>query len=94
MKSVKAAFVLLLALTVAVSAYAGIKNKKFTKQEIRKMADTTAIIETKFGDIELRFFPEVAPNHVKEKGGTKNDLPYPKNTHLRAHARLSTASIP
>ncbi len=64
MKSVKAVCVLLLALTVAVSAYAEIRNKKFTKQEIRKMADTRAIIETKFGDIELRFFPEVAPNHV------------------------------
>jgi peptidyl-prolyl cis-trans isomerase B (cyclophilin B) len=28
------------------------------------MADTKAVIETKFGNIELRFFPEVAPNHV------------------------------
>ena len=64
MKSVKAAIILLLALTVAVSAYAEIRNKKFTKEEIRKMAGTRAIIETKFGDIELRFFPEVAPNHV------------------------------
>lgn len=24
-----------------------------------------AVIETKFGDIELRFFPDVAPNHVE-----------------------------
>ncbi len=29
------------------------------------MAETTAIIETKFGNIELKFFPDVAPNHVK-----------------------------
>lgn len=28
------------------------------------MSETKAIIETKFGNIELRFFPEVAPNHV------------------------------
>lgn len=28
------------------------------------MADTRAVIETKFGNIELKFFPEVAPNHV------------------------------
>jgi len=28
------------------------------------MAETRAIIETKFGNIELKFFPEVAPNHV------------------------------
>jgi peptidyl-prolyl cis-trans isomerase B (cyclophilin B) len=29
------------------------------------MSDTTATIETKFGNIELKFFPDVAPNHVK-----------------------------
>jgi len=29
------------------------------------MADTKAVIETKFGNIELQFFPDVAPNHVK-----------------------------
>jgi peptidyl-prolyl cis-trans isomerase B (cyclophilin B) len=29
------------------------------------MAETKATIETKFGDIELKFFPDVAPNHVK-----------------------------
>jgi peptidyl-prolyl cis-trans isomerase B (cyclophilin B) len=40
------------------------KEKKFTKEEIGKMADTKAVIETKFGNIELRFFPDVAPNHV------------------------------
>ncbi len=28
------------------------------------MAETKAVIETKFGNIELRFFPDVAPNHV------------------------------
>ncbi|NWF98812.1 MAG: peptidylprolyl isomerase [Nitrospirae bacterium] len=28
------------------------------------MAQTTAVIETKFGNIELKFFPEAAPNHV------------------------------
>jgi len=39
-------------------------NKNFTPEEIKKMSETTAIIETKFGNIELRFFPEVAPNHV------------------------------
>ena len=29
------------------------------------MAETTAVIETKFGNMEIRFFPDVAPNHVK-----------------------------
>ncbi|MGD1075126.1 MAG: peptidylprolyl isomerase [Thermodesulfovibrionales bacterium] len=28
------------------------------------MSETKAIIETKFGNIELKFFPDVAPNHV------------------------------
>ncbi len=28
------------------------------------MSDTKAVIETKFGKIELKFFPEKAPNHV------------------------------
>jgi peptidyl-prolyl cis-trans isomerase B (cyclophilin B) len=31
---------------------------------VKKLSETKAIIETKFGNIELRFFPEVAPNHV------------------------------
>jgi len=48
----------------ALSAYAEVKDKKFTKEEIQKMAKTNAIIETKFGKIELIFFPDVAPNHV------------------------------
>jgi peptidyl-prolyl cis-trans isomerase B (cyclophilin B) len=28
------------------------------------MAETKAVIETKFGNIEMIFFPDVAPNHV------------------------------
>jgi peptidyl-prolyl cis-trans isomerase B (cyclophilin B) len=44
--------------------FAGMINKKFTAREIKKMSETKAVIETKFGNIELRFFPEVAPNHV------------------------------
>lgn len=47
-----------------VSAYAETRHKKFTKEEIKKMAETKAVIETKLGNIELRFFPDVAPNHV------------------------------
>ena len=31
----------------------------------KKPTETRAIIETKFGNIELRFFPDAAPNHVK-----------------------------
>lgn len=46
------------------SLFAGETSKKFTDEEIRRMADTKATIETKFGNIEIGFFPEVAPNHV------------------------------
>ncbi|MCG2720787.1 MAG: peptidylprolyl isomerase [Thermodesulfovibrionales bacterium] len=45
-------------------AYGEVKQKTFTEKEIQKMAETRAVIETKFGDIELKFFPDVAPNHV------------------------------
>jgi peptidyl-prolyl cis-trans isomerase B (cyclophilin B) len=48
----------------AVFGYAEVKEKKFTAEEIKKMAETKAMIETKLGTIELKFFPEVAPNHV------------------------------
>jgi peptidyl-prolyl cis-trans isomerase B (cyclophilin B) len=44
--------------------HADAKYKTFTPEEIKKMSETRAIIETKFGNIELNFFPEVAPNHV------------------------------
>jgi len=29
------------------------------------MSETRATIETKFGNMELKFFPDIAPNHVK-----------------------------
>jgi peptidyl-prolyl cis-trans isomerase B (cyclophilin B) len=38
---------------------------KFSSKEIKRMAETKAVIETKFGNIELKFFPDVAPTHVK-----------------------------
>lgn len=64
MRLIKVLVVFLLTLAFAVSASAEIKNRKFTKEEIKKMADTRATITTTFGNIELKFFPEVAPNHV------------------------------
>ena len=57
-------FILLLMLSFVTAVYAEVKYKKFEKKEIQKMAETKAVIETKFGNIELKFFPEVAPNHV------------------------------
>lgn len=49
----------------AAAAYAEVRSNTFTKEEIKKMADTTAVIETRFGNMEIKFFPDVAPNHVK-----------------------------
>ena len=56
--------VVLFMVMFAVSAYAEVKDKKFTEEEIQTMAKKRAVIETKFGNIELKFFPDVAPNHV------------------------------
>src|SRR5271169_1300933 len=49
----------------AVPSFAQQSPKKFTNQEIKKMSSTTATLETKFGNITLKFFPDVAPVHVK-----------------------------
>jgi len=64
MKLFKIFAVLSLVLLLFASAYAAPRHRKFTKQEIKKMTETRAVIETKFGNIELKFFPDVAPNHV------------------------------
>ena len=45
-------------------AVAEVRYRQFSKKEIEQMKNTRVIIETKFGNIKLRFFPEVAPNHV------------------------------
>lgn len=64
MRFLRIGSVLFLMLLFFISAYAEVKHKTFTKEEVKKMAETKAIIETKFGNIELRFFPDAAPNHV------------------------------
>ena len=50
---------------IAQASPQGPIHREFSKNEIKKMQNTEAIIETKFGNITLRFFPDVAPNHVK-----------------------------
>ena len=64
MKILKISFVMGFILLFSFSAFAETIQKTFTKKEIKKMVETRAIIETKFGNIELKFFPDVAPNHV------------------------------
>jgi peptidyl-prolyl cis-trans isomerase B (cyclophilin B) len=64
MRYVRIASLLFVTLFFASQVYGQPQQKKFTPQEIKKMSETTATIETKFGNIEIKFFPEVAPGHV------------------------------
>ncbi len=64
MRFLRIGFLLVLMLLPCFFAFAELKHKTFTKEEIKKMTETKAVIETKFGNIELRFFPDVAPNYV------------------------------
>jgi len=64
MKVLLKVLVICISMLMAVTVSAEVKKKNFTKEEIKKMSETKAIIETKFGNIELKFFPDVAPNHV------------------------------
>ena len=64
MKLLGIGLALILFLVSMGHGHAEAKYKKFTPEEIKKMSETKAVIETKFGNIELKFFPEVAPQHV------------------------------
>jgi peptidyl-prolyl cis-trans isomerase B (cyclophilin B) len=57
---------LLIFLFVTVSqVFSGeVRSKAFTQKEIKLMEDSKGIIHTELGDIILRFFPKLAPNHV------------------------------
>jgi len=70
MRPGKALGVIAFVLCTSIVAYAQsgmsqLKTITVTKAEINKLKETTAIIDTKFGKITLKFFPEVAPGHVK-----------------------------
>ncbi len=58
-------FLFLLTLFTGLQGHAQQSPKIFSAQEIKKMSTTKALIETKFGTITLKFFPDVAPEHVK-----------------------------
>jgi peptidyl-prolyl cis-trans isomerase B (cyclophilin B) len=64
MKFFKISIVLAFVLFFVYSVSAEPKYRDFSKEEIEAMANKRAVIETQFGKIELRFFPEIAPNHV------------------------------
>ena len=54
----------LLLVTVSQGFPGEVRSKTFTQGEIKVMEASKAIIHTDFGDIILKFFPKLAPNHV------------------------------
>jgi peptidyl-prolyl cis-trans isomerase B (cyclophilin B) len=64
-KAVLVLMMLSMGVLCASASFAQQQPKKFTPEEIKKMSETKAVIETKFGSITLKFFPAVAPGHVK-----------------------------
>jgi cyclophilin family peptidyl-prolyl cis-trans isomerase len=64
MKKLVTGILSLVLFLMPVLAMGETKSKTFTKEEIKKMTETKAVIDTKFGKIELKFFPDLAPNHV------------------------------
>jgi peptidyl-prolyl cis-trans isomerase B (cyclophilin B) len=57
-------FALFLTLFISQSFSQEARYIKFSPEEVKKMSGQQAIIHTKLGDITLKFFPDVAPNHV------------------------------
>lgn len=49
----------------AAAVSAEVKAITVTKEDVKKMAATRAVIETKYGNMTLKFFPDAAPGHVK-----------------------------
>lgn len=66
--------VFLISIFAAPAVFAAQPPTQPDSEEIQILAKTTAVIKTRFGEIVLRFFPDVAPVHVKNfltlaKGG-------------------------
>lgn len=64
MKKLLSLFIVGLVLA-GVPAFGQQAPKKYKPEEIKKMSTTKAILETKFGTMTIKFFPDVAPGHVK-----------------------------
>ena len=57
-------FLFFLSLFTPESFSQEVRYRKFSPEEVKKMSEQRAIIHTNLGDITLKFFPDVAPNHV------------------------------
>jgi len=58
-------FCICIAAAHAQMGIAPLKTYDITKEEQARLSKTTVVVETKFGPITLKFFPDVAPQHVK-----------------------------
>ncbi len=59
---------ILLALIVSAGGAYGEEKKGapgLDKKELKRLETTKTVIETKYGNIILKFYPDLAPNHVK-----------------------------
>jgi peptidyl-prolyl cis-trans isomerase B (cyclophilin B) len=70
MRSRKVFFAIVIGIIVSIAVFAEqgmaqLKDFTATKDEIKAMSVTKVIIETKFGNMTVKFFPDVAPGHVK-----------------------------
>lgn len=63
MKAMKIVILSLFIVMLAIIAPQNSNSEEVKKVEPKK--EVKAIIETKFGEIELKFFPDVAPKHVE-----------------------------
>jgi cyclophilin family peptidyl-prolyl cis-trans isomerase len=70
MRKIAISFIIFAAVLRVMPAFAQyglppLKTYEVSREEVKKMEGTKAVIMTKFGAITLRFFPDVAPQHVK-----------------------------
>jgi len=70
MRTVRIFFAALVGICLSFAAYAqfsmpALKSITVTKEEIKKMSETKAVIETKFGKHYTEIYADVAPGHVK-----------------------------
>ena len=61
----KKLLVLLIIISTATTVISGeMHYRRFSDEEIRDMTAARAVIQTRLGEIHIRFFPDAAPNHV------------------------------
>ena len=69
MRNARIIFIAVCAVFMSVAVFAQVtaptKTAIAAEKETKKISPTTAVLETKFGNITLKFFPDSAPGHVK-----------------------------